>query len=294
MTRSRRQRLVATGTLACAVATGGFAAKHVRAHVDELAFDIGATMLRHPATDQADPARTLLVNGIALHIASAGTAAPLPDVLDIFHARCRERGGRFGEAFERPRGMRVGLRRLVDVPLDGVLRLEDAERGYVACLDMGGAPLGVGEILHRARAVLAEGDLARIGDLRFVYAVRDGERTSYLALWTDGPLPVYRAFPAQGDAPGDDLEQVPRPPGTRRILSAHEHGGRARVAMYRAHGVGPTALAERYRAHLRAAEFVIPETAPGHDGFVAQRGDTWILVAVSDDGADALATVVPL
>jgi hypothetical protein len=53
-----------------------------------------------------------------------------------------------------------------------------------------------------------------------------------VTLWSDGPLPIGRMFPAEGDAPGTDSTLVPRPAGSRRTLSAAIDGYPAAVRIY--------------------------------------------------------------
>lgn len=290
--RRRRFALLAATLLCAGIALGGLALR-VRAHADELLLDVGASMLRHPAADQIDATRTLSVNGLQVHLSSGGTSRSLPEVLDLFHARCRERGGRFDLQLAHALRTRAAVERLAPPALDGVLRIDDGARGYVACLDLGGSPVPPDELLRRARRFLEDGDLAHLGDLRFVFAARDGERTSYLALWTVGPFALARAFPAEGDAPGSDLPRVPRPPEARRLLSAHGLGAEPSVTVYRAEHSTPAALGARYRAVLGRAGFRLHGGTEATSGFVAARDDRWLLVTLSADGAHALATLVP-
>lgn len=292
-TRRFRRPRGAAWTVAVFVAVAATLAHTARAHVDELALGAGAAMLRYAGADQVDAERTLVVNGLRIHVSSGGTKDAPREVLDFFHARCRERGIRFdARAATGRRAARLppwagGL------PLDGVLRLDDGERGYVACLDLGGRHLSPDELLQRTRRFLAEGDLAHVGGLRFAAVERHAERTSYVAIWTEGSLPLWRAFPPDRDAPGKDLAAVPRVPGTRRVLSAWQVDAAPMLAVYHAEATTAQVLAGRYRRSLEAAGFQVRASGANDRSLVASRGGGWCLIVFADDGSGAAAAVTP-
>jgi hypothetical protein len=276
---------------ACALGALGHTA---RAYVDELALGAGADMLRYARADQIDAHRTIVVNGLHIRMTSGGTGDSPRRVLDLFHARCRARGIRLDANAPPAIPLPPRWPGVKALPLDGVLRLDDGERGYVACLDLGGRRLSPDELLDRTRRFLADGDLAHFGELRFAIAERDGDRTSYLALWSEGALPLREAFPADRDAPGQDPAGVPRVPGTRRVLSAWQLDAAPMLAVYRAPGTTVASLATRYRRTLEAAGFRVRSAPEAARGLVASRGDAWFLIALEADGADAIAAVTSL
>jgi hypothetical protein len=292
----RRVRRVALALLVAGLTVAsGLAAsvRQARAHAGELLRNVGAEVMRYADSDQDDAPRVLVVNGLPLHVGSGGTPDGPGRVLDAFHARCRERGMRFDLApSSQTRPIRPPALRAL--PLDGVLRLEDAARGYVACLDAQGRVTSLDDLLARARLFLADGDLAHFGALRFAMVERHGARTHYLALWSEGSLPLARAFPARGDAPGRDPSEIPRVTGTRRILSAWQTGHEPMIALYRASQTGTAALAARYHAALRRAGFRVEPRASDGTGFVTHRDGAWFLIAIAPDGSDAIASVTPL
>jgi hypothetical protein len=57
-------------------------------------------------------------------------------------------------------------------------------------------------------------------------------------------------FPKAGDAPGVDFPDLPRPPGSRRILSAWEEGQAPAVNIYESSTLKPDQLDKFYRAEL--------------------------------------------
>lgn len=114
--------------------------------------------------------------------------------------------------------------------------------------------------MHRLRRFLASGDLSALGHLRYVQAERGRHATSFAALWSDGPLPLTTMFPARGDVPGSDLPEVPRPPGSQRLLVVEEAGEPLQLRVYRANGAagrqGKTSVAawaNAYRSFLYSA-----------------------------------------
>lgn len=65
-------------------------------------------------------------------------------------------------------------------------------------------------------------DLTRFGAFFGAYLKPSPEGTSLLTWAPLGPLDPMRMFPAQGDAPGADHPDVPRPPGRRLLAAALE------------------------------------------------------------------------
>lgn len=294
-TRACRAALWFFATLGLALASAGVVVHHAKAYVDEFARDVGGEMLRYSGADQQDAQRTLVVNGLRIRVGSGGTPGAPRQVLDEFQARCRQRGIRF-DAHPSAQAA-VAAHRLPfasNLPLDGVLRLDDGDRGYLACLDTAGREVSPDELLQRARRFLADGDLSHLGELRFAMVERHGARTSYLAIWSEGAFPLGRAFPATGDAPGRDPAGVPRVPGTRRILSAWQADATPMVAIYRAAATTTHALADRYRRALADTSARMEATGGDADSLVVSHDAQWFLIAFVADGPDAIASVTPL
>jgi hypothetical protein len=53
-----------------------------------------------------------------------------------------------------------------------------------------------------------------------------------VTMWADRGLDIRAMFPSAGDAAGTDSDVLPRPPGARRILSAHAEGLPYGVRLY--------------------------------------------------------------
>jgi hypothetical protein len=240
----------------------------------------GELMLRYAGAEQLDDPRELVVNGLALHVLSGVSAEPLGDVLDLFEARCKQVGG----GFDREIADLLRARKAASLPAQimrgASLREDDEHRGYLACLDLGTDRLATSELIARLQAFAQSGDVANVGDLRFVWARRDREQTSYMALWTEGPLPLPVAFPEAGDAPGIDLPNLPRPEASTRVLSAWQRDAAPSLVSYRSEST----LDELERSYRRQL------TALGLDVHAGDRqgGVRWLRVEAAEQTALAV------
>lgn len=278
------------------VGVGVFAVRaHARAH--ELMQSAGASLLAYARADHVAAPSTLVLNGTPLHLMSGSTTDSIRALLDTFHARCRRVGGRFGEPLLERQPRLGALAPPARAALDGVLRLDSERSGYIACLDLGNERVSPTDLISRVRAFLATGDLAKIGDLRFAWTSRDPGRTSYVALWSESSVPLRSMFPPRGDAPGEEIRDLPRPDGSRRVLSAWQQGEAPILVVYRARR-SAAELAQRYGQQLTALGWVVERQtrAPGTPtGLLVRRGRTVILAIASDDGHNAAElTLTPL
>jgi hypothetical protein len=136
------------------------------------------------------------------------------------------------------------------LPGIGVIRKEGAARGAVACLARDGSEGSAG-FLRGVHAMLASGDLAELGKLRYVVVERSpgATRTHVVAAWTDGPFHLGALFPkGEKDAPGSDPLGAPRPEGSRRLLTASLEGVPYGVRVYDAASAPAEVLAGYDRA----------------------------------------------
>jgi len=182
------------------------------------------TMLDVPGARYASGPRVLSINGVRVHVVTASVDADVGVALDHFESMCAARGGVEGaDRILANAAVRTAVLRRRKSILDGVFRSETAGGGTVACLDTGGA-LAASDLARRLERFAKTGDLAAIGELRYALARRTARGASLLLLWTEGPAPLVSMFPPAGDAPGADPPGLPRPPETRRLLSASELG----------------------------------------------------------------------
>ena len=132
-----------------------------------------------------------------------------------------------------------------------VLGAANDDVGYVACVDLRttGSPF-----LDRIERLGDTALLSEVGGFRYVYANRVGERTHFLALWSDRELNLAELFPASGDAAGADVTGVSRPHGSRRAFSAIESATALGVVDYESGTESLAAAEQRYRRELVPAD----------------------------------------
>ena len=217
-----------------ALVAGGWAYHSARAQMDENLFSLGAQMMAYDQADHQDAPRDLVLNGQVMRLSSGMTSRPTTDVLDFFEERCVAADGNLALQFEQLRLDYPDVE--MDFPDQPTLREDDGRNGYVACLDLGPSSVSAAELADRIGRFGNTGDVAEIGDVRFVFAEQSGEgdeiRTHFVAFWTEGEFNVATMFPETGDAPGPDVDGVSRPPRARRVLSGHERGMPHSITVY--------------------------------------------------------------
>jgi hypothetical protein len=127
-----------------------------------------------------------------------------------------------------------------------VTGLSQAEFGDDSIGGMAALDLGNGLSLKQLKPMvlkLAEGKIGEVGHLRYLYFERTASGgTRYLTVWTDDQFDLTKFLPSGSeDAPGSDIDGVPRPPGSVRVLSADERGRLAQMAVYNGQGSVETA-----------------------------------------------------
>jgi hypothetical protein len=248
-----------------------------RARADDFVESAGSHLL-HGARAGAGTAQVLHVNGLPLRMEAGRSSQSVRAVLDGFDERCGVHGG-------------AG-------PLRPALRAESDTGGYLACLDLRAPQPATAEIVQRLHAFAASFDLAAIGDLRFVWALRERDGTAFVAVSSEGPVRLAQLFPGRGDAPGIDLQGVPRPPGARRVLSAWQDAQPAMLASYRVE-LAPAEFVARYRRRLIDGGFAVRPGGGAAGGaprwLLAERAGAFTAVAIDRAGATrSTVTLLPL
>jgi hypothetical protein len=290
----RRLGLVALTSLFIAVLASGWAYHQARAQVGEGLMDLGAQMMRFSQARRQDAPRDLMLNGQRIRFSSGTADRTAREVLDFFEARCADADGGLTEQVESLRQQRPDA-------FDGerssspVLREGDDRQGYVACLDFGQS-IGVTELAERLVRFGETGNVADVGEMRFVFAEQNDEgATHFVAMWTTGSFDLNRMFPEQGDAPGRDIEGLARPDRARRILSSWEQGQPYTLSVYETRE--DEAVLERfYRNALDQAGWTILDPSRQPDPaaprlLVAEHGERMVTVVFSTDLATGYASV---
>lgn len=260
--------------------------RSAQARTGELLHGFGAQLLEWQDARLHSAPRRITLNGLELQLVSATSQKDVGSTLDRFEVLCHERGG-----IAAPQALRGKL----PAVLGGTFRQESSGAGVLACIDSG-RPLELDEIATRIQRFAATGDLSALGDLRYVVARTDGQSTTVLVAWTEGPTPLLRALAKAGDAPGRDPSDVPRPSGLRRVLSAAEHGQPYSVSIYRSEERSGAALLEWYERSLVNSGWTTMAREAGADSLVARRGVRTVLIRVGRhrNGGEPVVSIVEL
>jgi hypothetical protein len=156
-----------------------------------------------------------------------------------------------------------------------------------------------GTLLARARRFVDTGDAAAFGELRYVRAERTEKGVFVVMMWNDGPLNIKQMFPSAGDVPGVEFAGLPRPPRSRRVLSAWEEGQAPALNIYEASDISPSALDAYYRNELpkQGWEILTPRNESKTTtvrGLMAMRQGVTVTVGNSLMGRGGMTTIIPM
>jgi hypothetical protein len=167
--------------------------------------------------------KTLFLNGVTMNVSTAVTDQSTHQVLDRFEAICAAHPEFVARAFaDAPAALQKKASETIpDARLRlGIVRKEVDGDGALTCFT-DDRPTSLRDLPDRLHAFLKSHDLAEFGRFRYVYArARKAGGAQVVTVWTDSGFNLGRMFPARGDAAGFDSPDVPRPPGSKRILSA--------------------------------------------------------------------------
>lgn len=287
---ARRLGQVLLVALFLGVLGGGWAYHQARAQISESFFGVGEQMMQYTDARRQDAPRDLVLNGQVIRF-SSGTASQEPEVvLDAFAARCASVDGQLQHQLEALAADHPDVQR--EAPSTSpTLREWNGRNGFVACLDLGPESVPVTELAERIGRFGRTGDVSEIGDMRYVFVERGGSegatRTHFVTMWTQGTFDVDAMFPERGDAPGRDVPDVTRPPGSRRTLSGYERGQPYGLTVYASRD-GEAILENHFRHTLRVHGWQIVEGREGRDAdapvmIVAEKGRRTVTVVVEPD-----------
>jgi hypothetical protein len=204
-------------TLLCAA----LAARVVYADFKESTLAIGREL--DGLRDVLGEANTVTLNGAQMNVSTALTDQSPSDILDRFEAICAQHPGFVARALaDIPATLQAKVEKtLPDRRLRlGIVRNDRGDSGALTCF-ADDRESGLLDLPMRLKAFARSQNLAEFGRFRYVYVHRANlGKTHVTSVWTDGEMNVGRMFPAQGDAAGFDSLAVPRPPESKRILSA--------------------------------------------------------------------------
>jgi hypothetical protein len=273
---------VAALAAACVAALGFVDYRLARASVMDRVLGLGRRMAPYLDDGRATEApRELHLNGLTMYAAAGHTSHPPAMVRQWYAERYAGRGTAM-DVLTRE----LAEKHLVPPGKNGLTQASfgDDNQGGMAALDLG--PVGsVAELATRLAHLGANG-LPEGGALRYLYYERTSDGgTRFLTVWSDDRFALSQLIPSRigDDAPGRDLRDVPRYPGTRRVLSADERGTPSQLAVY-AGGGSPELADAFYQARLQTLGWRLdPRFAE-----VARKEGRHTQRALSADGAHEL------
>lgn len=228
-----------------------FVGQRAKADLHEIMLGFGAQMMRYDGADRQGAPRQIYMNGERMLLATASTTNSLDTVLDYYERRCMARDGALEQELLRAVGATEPGAIPVDERLiDTTIRHDTGGRGYVACLDMGEGAIPITELAQRVTAFADNGNLGEVGHLRYVYVTDEITTRHVVTFWTEESFNIAKMVPETGDAPGRDVDALPRPAGSRRMLSAWEDGQPQSLTVYAFAPQGEAALEAFYRREL--------------------------------------------
>jgi hypothetical protein len=269
------------------------AARALRAEVGEASQALGRQLIDLP--DVRGVAEVIRLNGARMQHARVSTTASIATVLDRFEAHCNSSPGPLAEVLDdiaanhpaliEEKGPKGSMRR-------AVVRHETESDGVLMCFvdDRASGLAGMDDILQ---ALAETGDLSVLGQFRYVFAERrkDG-RTKVVSLRNEGPLNVSRMFPATGDADGSDSRVLPRPPDSRRTLSASAEGMPYALRTYDS-GKSRAELQAFYGAWMKASGWMQAAEVKGEGATAYSRRDGYqVFLTLIEEGGRTHATLI--
>ena len=192
---------------------------------------LGTQLTRQLGSKVLGEPQVVSVNGQLLFLAAKETELSVKSVLDEFDAHCEAHSGGLREEFEKIPGFDQRKLALPESMRDagriGIIRSDAGHasptetEGHLVCIAQPKDGGGIRGLLTRVNEFMASGDASRLGDMRYVAARKLGNgKTQVIAIWTEGTFNIEAMFPDQGDAPGTDARDFPRPPNAVRSFSA--------------------------------------------------------------------------
>ncbi len=245
-----------------AAAATALTVRALRNDAEEMLLGMGGELMRYYGADRQDVPRTLMLNGEVLKLSVGSTQHELGRVLSDLETECTQQQAGLLKHLKS-----AGLSRAAKP----ILREESDRRGVVACINMGKRKIGLDRFGKRLSLFAETGDLAEIGQLNYTYVERGKSQTTFVRIWTEGSFRPLAMFPKNGDAPGIDPPDVPRPPRATRLLSSFEVGQPQSLVLYQS-VAKPEKLRASYKKllekkgwtalRIRPSEGTPPATAP--------------------------------
>lgn len=160
------------------------------------------------------------------------------------------------------------------------------DRGYVICLRP--------EITHVLNSDSPINLRTLFGGLDYLYAERHGSRTLTIGLHSSDDFDITAFAPEEGDTPGVELADFPRPPESARIFQSYEQEEPYRLTVFSRNSRSPDELIRWYHDHVDTEIWYSPdldaiarqqheEVGPGRGAMFWRRDDRSRYTVVSFD-----------
>lgn len=249
-----------------------FSLPQARANAEEAVKRSGLALLQQLGPTLVGPPQVVSINGQRMSLASKMTPLEVPEVLGRFERYCHGDSGGIAQELEAIPEVRARLQTLPQGLRDPATWFttrqdgKDGNSGQITCVARKDAGGGLQGVLDRSLAFIDTGDVAELGDARYFVARRDREsgHTHVLAMWTEGSFNILKMFAGEGDAPGSDSREVPRPPASRRVLTAEIEGHPYALRMYDTNETHAQVLSF-YQRELKSKGYAHTELPVNHD-----------------------------
>lgn len=283
-------RVMGYAVVVC-TAAGLVAASSAYGDMKDGALEIGAELGNLGDIGSKTP---IVLNGQPIYVGSQVLDMSVSEALDRAETLCQ------GGSPERP-GASTAPLDSAEAAFDtdgkksmGLMREERDGRGVVMCFapsEQAPPPDGIQDRMSRWLSFFATGDLDRLGKLRYMFAREtDGGRTHLVRVWTDEPFNLY-AFTSStgGDAPGSDPQDMPRPPESRRLLSATVQTAVYATRVYESR-LTPAQIAEAYDQQMPDQGWELALTAG--EARIYKRHDVSVFVTPREHDGHSLVSLL--
>lgn len=270
-----------------------------RAAVHERLFDFGSQMAAYlDDGGTMETPRLFEINGQKLYFAAGSTQDSVGQVLDFYERKYGDAEGRLGKALGQKGAAPKAA--VMTRPMRG----QNGEHGFVVGFEWNTDAKSPEEWIARMRRATETGRLSEVGRFRYVYAYRAGQSTRFVTVWPSDTFRFDGLAAERGEDPsglsGLDLQGIPHPAGSRRLLSASEHGQAERVLSYAVPGnvvateafYRETMPREGWRLDPRHERATAATSGANRSLFFARRGaECWISIGATDKGGSRVTIV---
>ncbi|HEY1954219.1 MAG TPA: hypothetical protein VGH28_01365 [Polyangiaceae bacterium] len=290
-------RVIAYGTVVAGV-FGALSARNAVADVRSQSLELGRKLTG--IQDLVSGSHEYRLNGQSVYVSASESTDAVKDVLDRFESHCKQSRGLAAPEWNALVASKDAPPEVASSDRFGIMRTEDhnAHDGVVMCFTREN---GARNFVEAMQEFATTSDLHAFGDVRYVHAVREDNRTLVQTVWTDGSFKLDAISTQRThDAPGADLPGIPRPLRSTRVMTAEAVGTPYSARVYTSTAPAKEVL-DTYIGQMQAQGWMPVESPDfgfdhGHhaDGRWFMRLETGeqFVVSVSKATADQPTTVI--